>query len=435
MQITNFDTRRRFSIVPRALLALLVSACGASGQALDESAAPRVERVSARVFDDDAAATDCAAKSRTLWLLLHGPDRIELVDVATGARVSEAALDAALPRYPGVAGITSPCSDTPELVFVDRHPRERDAALYRHVVRLVSSAGHVRTGPSVYDARGNVLQQLLFEGPRGPALVLALADKASVRVVVLDLATGRELADFAEPQPDSSFARDIALLGDCDGDGVRDVAITAPWTRVGAGHTGSVHIYSGRTSRQLRAITALDIPAAERADDFGTHVGRIGDLDADGVDDVAVTAENELRGQRDSAHSSAYPTVFLWSGRDGRYLGAVPLPEREQMPIGFGDSLGDAGDVDADGVSDVAIGHSRSFDAQERSVGCVLVVSGRTRAILSMSWGDTNELDFGRFAAHFADRALLVTGTVREYVCLSLRGREPTVAWRRPRAR
>ena len=71
----------------------------------------------------------------------------------------------------------------------------------------------------------------------------------------------------------------IATLGDLDGDGVPDYALGASLAS-----TPTIYLCSGRTTGVLRTLTG---PPNE---DWGTSVADIGDVNADGVPDLAVGA-------------------------------------------------------------------------------------------------------------------------------------------------
>ena len=72
--------------------------------------------------------------------------------------------------------------------------------------------------------------------------------------------------------------RTLAALGDVDGDGSPDFAVTALQDRVG-GH-GQVLIVSGRDGEVIRTLEN-----EEDTDFYGIQMGGGGDLDGDGVED------------------------------------------------------------------------------------------------------------------------------------------------------
>ncbi len=140
------------------------------------------------------------------------------------------------------------------------------------------------------------------------------------------------------------LAENFALLGDIDGDGVNDYAYTHPRDI----STSEVYQYvvsyiSGATNERL----SFTVPY--RRDDFtyGQNIGNIGDIDGDGLDEVFV-----------SSHTSIYSNdggeVYVLSplSRKIHYV----LKSGEDIDDDFGESASAVGDLNDDGVSEIAVG-------------------------------------------------------------------------------
>jgi len=86
-------------------------------------------------------------------------------------------------------------------------------------------------------------------------------------------ATGKELRHWSGSQPGELYARMVVAVGDLDGDGVEDLAIGAPWYRRGtADMVGRVELRSGRTGKVLYEFFG------DEADSwFGWHIVRAPD--------------------------------------------------------------------------------------------------------------------------------------------------------------
>jgi hypothetical protein len=90
----------------------------------------------------------------------------------------------------------------------------------------------------------------------------------------------------------SAFARSFIDIGDIDADGRSDIAVSAP--RSG---NGKVYIFKGRTTwNAAYAATAadytIDLGAAYVGSEFGSSMAKLGDVDGDGVADFAIGAPN-----------------------------------------------------------------------------------------------------------------------------------------------
>lgn len=145
---------------------------------------------------------------------------------------------------------------------------------------------------------------------------------------------------------------------DFNGDGYGDVVASAPWAHVdGKEGAGMVVVYwggpQGLTADRTSPITqdSPGVPGSPEAGDmFGTSLA-FGDFDGDGMDDLVVSANREDVGKDvDGGLLSV-----LWGSGDGLVRGdTVGDPDRSAYDR-FGQSLA-AGDFDADGTTDLAIG-------------------------------------------------------------------------------
>ena len=161
--------------------------------------------------------------------------------------------------------------------------------------------------------------------------------------------------------PGDNFGWSIASAGDVNGDGKPDILVGAPGVGAGAGtDTGRVYMVSSEGSTVLFKVDG-DQPASR----FGHSVAGIGDVNGDGVADIAVGAPRAPVLGRGNAGK-----VFVLSGRDGRLLYNLEGPSAGSS---FGHALAGAGDMDGDGVSDLLVG-APGFNA---NAGAVFVFSGR----------------------------------------------------------
>ena len=156
---------------------------------------------------------------------------------------------------------------------------------------------------------------------------------------------------------DDRFGVSVANLGDIDGDGVVDLAVGA---HNDDGTIGSVHILfmdKTETGPTLKAAVKLDTTDANLAngDAFGLSVANLGDLDQDGINDLAVGAIND-----DGQANDAGTVHIFYLNRDG----SVKLGSFEIFDDAFkagdaaGRSIANLGDINGDGINDIAVGAS-----------------------------------------------------------------------------
>ena len=114
----------------------------------------------------------------------------------------------------------------------------------------------------------------------------------------------------------------------------------------------------------LRASTLLDPQPEHSSTLFGYSVAVVGDIDGDGVADLAVGApfqDGDFPGAPGFGPPQNVGKIFLISGRTLAVIGKLKDPEFEMVqPQKFGGQLGfsvaAAGDVNGDGVPDILVG-------------------------------------------------------------------------------
>ncbi|HXC53284.1 MAG TPA: FG-GAP-like repeat-containing protein [Candidatus Limnocylindrales bacterium] len=152
---------------------------------------------------------------------------------------------------------------------------------------------------------------------------------------------------------------DMALAGDQNGDGAVDVFVGSP-----ANSGGRVYLLSGKDGSVLR-MYAPEVPRWT----FGWYVARTDDFDADGHPDLVVGA---MQGE---SEGDTHGAVFLLSTNTGALLRRWDSTD----PVsGFGEMVTSMGDLDGDGRTEIAIASSYSADDSRSKPGEVQVFSGVT---------------------------------------------------------
>ncbi len=141
----------------------------------------------------------------------------------------------------------------------------------------------------------------------------------------------------------------IANAGDVNGDGYADALIGAPGASNGQAGEGLVYVHYGSSSG-LAAMPSLVLEANVANAQFGASVASAGDVNGDGYVDVVVGAP---------FNSSGKAYIYLGSSSGLNTAPAITL----SGGLLFGSSVCTAGDVDADGYSDVIVGAPGSGEA------------------------------------------------------------------------
>lgn len=203
-------------------------------------------------------------------------------------------------------------------------------------------------------------------GGRGAVWVLSLDSEGTVRKMQkIGMGEGNFTGTLED---DASFGSSIAALGDLDDDGVQDIAVSSPF--VGSDRfspDGAVWILFLRPDGMVKSHHQI-LPAEGPFADvlpchslFGEVMTGLGDLDKDGVEDLAVGVSSDDNGR------GSVRVLFL--NADGSIKGHQKIGSGEggltgSLPEGevFGGSLTCLGDLDGDGVQDLAVGAASDND-------------------------------------------------------------------------
>jgi hypothetical protein len=198
--------------------------------------------------------------------------------------------------------------------------------------------------------------------------------------------------------PDDLFGWSVAGLGDLNGDSFPDVAVGAPQDDDGKPNAGAVWILflnaQGRVldEQKISDTSGNFTGTVYPGDEFGTSVAAIGDLNGDGVGDLAVGAPFDDDGNFDSGAVwilflntngtvSSYQKI---SDTHGQFSGT--LRERDL----FGYSVASLGDLDGDGVLDISVGAALDDDGDGIDSGAVWILFLRTDGTVK-SWQKISE--------------------------------------------
>ncbi len=156
--------------------------------------------------------------------------------------------------------------------------------------------------------------------------------------------------------PNTVFGSALTAAGDLDGDGLVDLAAGAYRALSG---TGRVYVYPGSRRAFVDPTPTVTLTGRDGADaSFGVRVAGVGDVNGDGYADLAVGAATAMR-----SLGRAY--VFHGGATGLSTTPATTLTGVDASGI-FGVVLASAGDVNGDGFGDVAVAAQSALTATGR---------------------------------------------------------------------
>lgn len=185
--------------------------------------------------------------------------------------------------------------------------------------------------------------------------------------------------------PGDLFGQTLSPAGDTNGDGLMDLLVGAPGASTTLTRAGLVRVIRGTD-----AIVLHSFDGDADSDALGSSVAPAGDMNGDGFDDV-------MAGAPTANNNTGYVKVF--SGFDGSVLHTLTGPVAGGR---FGASVAGSVDLNGDLTPDIVVGAPGNGTLGINS-GTVLVYSGATGLVLYQVDGDTLYTNFGHVVSLLGD--------------------------------
>ncbi len=305
--------------------------------------------------------------------------------VAGAADLDDDGYDDILVGAPGESsgGVSAGCG------YLVRGPVDGETSLAQVASKMRGENPGDEAGTAVAmagDVDGDGHDDLLIGAPHRPA---AGEDNGAAYVVYgpvlgvieLAIAPARLTGEVSGDQAGTA----VAGGGDVNGDGLADVLVGAPYQSGGGSEAGAVYLFLGPVDGYMDLGEAdAKLTGEAMWDRAGSAVALGGDFDGDGYGDVLVGAPNEDDG------GGLAGAAYLFRGP---VEGDVSLSEFDVKLIGVdttgyaGSSLAWAGDLDGDGLGDLAVG-AYAVDDAVSGLGAAYLVYGRDGSAPTDADGD-----------------------------------------------
>ena len=189
------------------------------------------------------------------------------------------------------------------------------------------------------------------------------------------LVTEKALWSWTIPDQDYRVGSSLLRIGDVDADGLDDVVMGASHFDNGYNSRGGAFLLRGSdVGVQSDPSTGSWIAGSSNGDQFGLHISRAGDVDGDGIEDILASSIYADQGGTSSGSVYLFPVTDVLAG--------TVVPEDMVQFYGevesdkAGTALADVGDVNGDGYDDFLIG-SKDHDEVYDNDGAAYLIHGQ----------------------------------------------------------
>jgi hypothetical protein len=182
---------------------------------------------------------------------------------------------------------------------------------------------------------------------------------------------------FSGGSGNKNYGYSVSGAGDINGDGYADVIVGARNNSNGQDYEGQAFVFHGSSSG-ASPVADWVLEVDMRYAHLGWSVAGVGDVNADGYDDLLVGAYKDENNENIASNEPDEGRAYLYYGSP---TGQPWRAEGEQAEL-FGYSVSSAGDVNGDGYLDVIVG-AHYYDNGETNEGRALVYHGSPTGLSS----------------------------------------------------
>ena len=199
----------------------------------------------------------------------------------------------------------------------------------------------------------------------GSMYVVSYQNVSADEIVSHTIEINNDTANGPDLDDSDNFGTSVANIGDLNGDDTSDIAVGTPRDDTGGVGRGTIHVLFMNGNGSVSDIVEINSdtpngPDLNDGDRFGSSIANIGDLNNDGVTDIAVGAHSDDAGDTADTKIGIIHIMFMNSG--GTVSSTIEINNNTEngpdLNDGdrFGSSIANIGDLNGDGISDIAVG-------------------------------------------------------------------------------
>ncbi|MCF2494590.1 FG-GAP-like repeat-containing protein [Dyadobacter chenhuakuii] len=228
-----------------------------------------------------------------------------------------------------------------------------------------------------WDAKGDTLPATLSYKNGLVMLSVAVEDATypvTIDPIVINGNPANASAAFESNQTSAWMGYAVSSAGDINSDGYSDLLVGAPMFDKGHTNEGVVFVYHGSASGPI-LNPVLILEGNQNEAQYGYAVSTAGDVNKDGYSDIIIGARFYDKGQTNEG------AAFVYHGSANGIVVNATVLQSNQADANFGKSVSLAGDVNADGYSDLLVGAPLFESGGQADEGAAFIFHGSASGI------------------------------------------------------
>lgn len=234
---------------------------------------------------------------------------------------------------------------------------------------------------------------------KGEIYILFLASDGTVKNYTI---IGENMGGFNDSiVEEGSFGWAVTGIGDFNKDGINDIAVGSPSEQGSGSRQGAVWLIYlkangfAKSYKKIVATSAVGLTSIQNFEGFGSSLTSLGDIDNDGFEELAVGSPQAFD---NFSYRGIVRVLFFQDSSEIKLVSRIgqsqsPFTDSIEANSGFGYGLANIGDLDNNGINDIAISAIRNHESRGAFWNCFLNANGEADYVQKIA-SDTGGLSF-----------------------------------------